>query len=308
MTVEGRDYASASSSPRDLPVARPVATWRPLAVPGLIFAALLALLYCNPVAYLVQQWWTDGNYSHGFLVPIVSGYLLWQRRKALATAPVREHWIGWPVLLLGVFCLLLGDVGAENFLLRSSLIIIVAGLVLIHVGTTAFRLVAFPLAYLFFMIPLPATVFYKLALPLQRLAALNSAWMLDVLGVPVLLDGNVIHLSSVTLGIAEACSGIRLLITLLALAVAWAYLTLPSLTAMVVFVASSVPITIVANAARVAITGLLAQSFGAQYAEGFFHTFSGWLVFVAAFCALMACARLLARVQPRRPALAVSAS
>jgi exosortase len=201
------------------------------------------------------------------------------------------------VLVFGLACLIVGDVAAENFLQRFSMIVVVAGLVLIHLGTAAFQLVAFPLAYLLFMIPLPATLFYKIAFPLQMLAAVNSAAVLDMLGIPVLLDGNVIHLSRVTLGVAEACSGIRSLISLLALAVAWAYLTLPSVLTMSILVAAAIPITIAANAARIVATGLIGQSFGMQYAQGFFHSFSGWLIFVVAFVCLLAVHSLI-RVAP----------
>jgi exosortase len=279
MTTEVRSY----------PAALPLVPhrWRHLALPAAVFAALLALLYGNVLGHLVRQWWTDDNYSHGFIVPLFSGYLVWQRRAALAAVPLRGHWLGWPLLVAGLGAFILGDLAAENFLQRSSLIVIVAALVLVHAGMPAFRLVAFPLAYLVFMIPLPATVFYKIAFPLQTLAANNSAWALEMLGVPVLLDGNVIHLSRVTLGVAEACSGIRSLISLLALAVAWAYVTMP-LAAMAILVAAAVPITIAANAARIVVTGLIGQAFGMQYAQGFFHSFSGWLIFVVAFLCLLA--------------------
>ena len=139
------------------------------------------------------------------------------------------------------------------------------------------------------MVPLPTILFNAVAFPLQGLAAQNATWMLDLLGVPVLRDGNVIHLSHISLGVAEACSGIRSLISLLALAVAWAYLTLPGLWSMLVLVASAVPITIVANAGRVVLTGLIGQWFGVEYAQGFFHTFSGWVIFLLAFSASLGC-------------------
>ena len=287
MATDIGKYAPAPLSETE-PLPGFAGTWRGLAVPGLLFAGLLTLLYWTVAVSLVQQWWTDDNYSHGFLVPLFSGYLVWQRRGELSATRVRGHWSGWPVLVFGVVCLIVGDVAAENFLQRSSLILIIAGLVLVHLGTAAFRLVAFPLAYLLFMIPLPATIFYKLAFPLQMVAATNSAAVLDMLGVPVLLDGNVLHLSRVTLGVAEACSGIRSLISLLALAVAWAYLTLPGLLGMAILVAAAIPITIAANAARIVATGLIGQTFGMQYAQGFFHTFSGWLIFVVAFACLLA--------------------
>lgn len=253
----------------------------------LIFLAILGVLYGPILRGLVWQWWDDANYSHGFVVPLFSGFLVWQRRKELGALTPRGSWLGLPVLLAGVGALLLGSVGAENFLMRSSLIAILAGLVLFHLGPQILRVLAFPLAFLFFMVPLPATVFYAAAFPLQNLAAQNAVWTLDLVGVPVLRDGNVIHLSYITLGVTEACSGIRSLISLLALAVAWAYLTLPGVWGMTGLVLSAVPIAVVANAGRVVTTGLLGQWFGVEYAQGFFHTFSGWLIFLFAFVCLL---------------------
>ncbi len=269
---------------------------------GLVVLVILGLLvgiYGGILRDLAWQWWDDPNYTHGFLVPIFSGFLVWQRRKQLAALPPRGSWIGLPVLLAGVGALLLGDLAAENFLMRSSLIVVLAGLVLFHLGRDSFRVLAFPLLFLFFMVPLPATLFYAMAFPLQSLAARNAAWTLDMLGVPVLLDGNIIHLTKQSLGVAEACSGIRSLISLFSVAVAWAALTLPGVWSMAVFVVAVIPITILANAGRVVITGLIGQWFGVDYAQGFFHTFSSWLVFVFAFVCLLATHALIRLVQSR---------
>jgi exosortase len=265
-----------------------------------IFVALLAALYSGILRDLAWQWWDDSNYTHGFLVPIFSGVLVWQRRKQLTALPAEGSWIGLFVLLLGIGILLLGDIGSENFLMRSSLIVILVGLVLFLLGSRVLRVVAFPLLFLIFMVPLPSTVFYAVALPLQTLAARNAAWTLDALGVPVLLDGNVIHLSKQSLGVAEACSGIRSLISLLSVSVGWAVLTLSGFWAVAIFVAAVVPITIVANAGRVVVTGLIGQWFGVGYAQGFFHTFSSWLVFVFAFLCLLGVHSTIRLVQARR--------
>lgn len=252
-----------------------------------VFALILAALYSQIVPALVVQWWDDANYSHGFLVPLFSGFLLWRQREQLRALAPPGSTLGLPVLLGGIGLRVLGDLGAENFLMRSSLIVILAGLVLFHLGPRVFRIVIFPVAFLFFMIPLPAVVFYAITFPLQQLAAEQAAWVLDVLGVPVLLDGNVIHLSQISLGVTEACSGIRSLISLLAAAVAGAYLLIPSGWAMAVFVASAVPITILANAGRVVSTGLIGQWFGVEYAAGFFHEVAGLVVYCFAFACLV---------------------
>ena len=250
-------------------------------------SALLGLLYAPILRDLMQDWWDDPNYSHGFLVPLASAFLVWRKREALRAIPWRGSAWGFALLVAGLGLLVLGQVGAEQFLTRCSLILVLAGLVWFHFGGRMLRAVLFPLAFLIVMIPLPSIIFYAVAFPLQSLAARNAAWVLERLSVPVLLDGNVIHLSDISLGVTEACSGIRSLVSLLSLALGWAYLTLKGPGPLTLFVASAVPITILANAGRVVLTGVIGQSFGRAYAEGFFHTFSGWLIFVFAFVCLL---------------------
>lgn len=274
-----------------------------VALAALLLWVLLAGLYPTILRDLVSEWWDDPNYSHGFLVPIFSGVLVWLRRRELAALGSKGNALGFPVVLLGVGALVLGDIGAEFFLMRVSLIVIITGLILFHFGSRVLRALAFPLGFLVFMVPLPAIISNTVTFPLQRVAAENSASVLDLMGVPVFLDGNVIHLSRITLGVTEACSGIRSLISLVALAVAWAHLTLPSSWAFGALVAAAVPITIVTNAGRVVATGLIGQWFGAEYARGMFHTFSGWVLFVFAFAGLFAVhglIRVVARAREQR--------
>ena len=274
------------------------ASWRKVAMAGSMLAAILAALYWPILAGLVTQWWDDANYTHGFLVPVFSGFLVWRERARLTAVVPRGSLPGLAVLIGGIGILILGNIGAENFLMRGSLIIVLSGLVLFHLGTRVLRILFFPLAFLFFMVPLPGVVFYAVTFPLQRLAAEQAAWTLDLLGVPVLLDGNVIHLSQISLGVTEACSGIRSLIALLASAVAWAYLMLPLGLIAVAFVLSAIPITIFANAARVVATGLIGQWLGVEYASGFFHEFAGLAVYTFALACLggaYALARALGR-------------
>lgn len=291
MTLDGQNPAAPEAGAR---------FGLPLGLLLLVLLGLLGGLYAGVLRDLAWQWWDDPNYTHGFMVPLFSGFLVWQRRAKLATLSPDGSWIGLPVLLGGAGALLLGDLAAENFLMRSSLIVVLAGLVLFHGGRAIFRLLAFPLLFLFFMVPLPATLLYAIAAPLQNLAARNAAWALDGLGVPVLLDGNIIHLTRQSLGVAEACSGVRSLISVLSVAVGWAALTLAGFWSKAVFVAAVVPITIVANALRVVATGLIGQWFGVEYAQGFFHTFSSWVVFVVAFGCLLGLHALLQLTLSRR--------
>ncbi len=274
-----------SVSSESAPVPPPA--WGQVLLLSLGLAGILVLLYWPVLRDLSAQWWDDANYNHGFLIPLFSGFLIWRERRLLRAIPPSGSALGLPVLLGGIGLLLLGDIGAENFLTRSSLIVILAGLILFLAGRATFRAVLFPLAYLFFMIPLPGILFYAITFPLQQIAAEQAAWTLELLGVPVLLDGNIIHLSQISLGVTEACSGIRSLISLLAGAAAWAYLMLPVGWSSVLFVLAAIPITILANAARVVATGLIGQWFGVEYASGFFHEFAGWVVYIFAFVCLM---------------------
>jgi exosortase len=258
-----------------------------------LLGGLLLGLYWKILSALLTQWWDDPNYSHGFLVPLFSLYLIWGRRALLARLPRTGSLAGIGVVVGGLALLYLGNLGADNFLMRSSLIVVLGGLILFHLGPAISRAILFPLAFLFFMVPLPGVIFYAITFPLQQLAAQQAAWSLETLGVPVLLDGNIIHLAQLSLGVTEACSGIRSLISLAAGAVAWAYLFIPRGLAMILFVAATLPITIVANAARVVLTGLIGQYIGVEYASGFFHEFAGLGIYVAAFACLLATHSLL---------------
>ena len=274
--------------------------WLLTGVLGGAVVAILVGLYARVLPYWLKDLWNDPNYSHVYIVPIISGFVIWQRRRQLVALPIRGSWGGVVLMLAGVAALIMGDLGAGDFVLRMSLMIIVTGLVLFHFGSAILRALAFPLGFLVFLVPMPLFLFYAMTLRLQNLAAQSGAWTLDLLGVPILLDGNVIHLSRLTLGVTEACSGIRSLITLAALGVAWAHLMLPRFWMQVVLVILVLPITIVANAGRIVVTGLVGRSFGIEYAEGFFHVVSGWLVFAVALLAFLAADRLLRAVSPGR--------
>jgi exosortase len=254
---------------------------------GLSLAALLTALYSKVAWDMVLQWWDDPNYSHGFLVPPFAFYLAWRQRMALRAIRRDGSLLGIPLMLAGAGSLVLGDAAADNFLMRSSLIVVLAGLVLFHLGGQMFRSLLVPFAFLFFMVPLPAVIFNSITFPLQQLAAQQAAWTLDLLGVAVLLDGNIIHLAQFSLGVTEACSGIRSLLSLSAGAVAWGYLFLPTWWGALIMAAATVPITIAANAARIVLTGLIGQQFGVEYASGFFHEFAGVVIYAFAFLCLV---------------------
>lgn len=264
-------------------------------------------LYWDVFATLISDWSTDDNYSHGFFIVPLSLYFLWERRTELRAIDARPSWLGLFVVLFGAFVLLAGLYGADRLLPRASLIIVIAGVVLFVWGWRMLKAVSFPIGFLVLMIPLPAIIFNQIAFPLQLLASQAGEAVLMAAGVPVLREGNVMILPRTTLEVAEACSGIRSLVSLLTLGIVFGYFTDPRNGMRAAIALSAVPIAILANAARVAGTGLAAHYYGEAAAEGFFHTFSGWLVFIVSFLLMFAFARLLGRVTPPLRAGAVPA-
>jgi exosortase len=260
-----------------------------------VLAAVVLWMYGGVVSSLVKQWASDDNYSHGFFVVPLALFFAWERRDALRTAPLRPSVAGLGLLAVSLLILLAGRLGAELFLTRVSLIGVLSGIVLFVWGRDHFRTLLFPLAFLILMIPLPAIIFNQIAFPLQLLASRAGEAVLNVAGIPVLREGNVLQLPTRPLEVAEACSGIRSLVSLLTLAIVLGYFTERRTGRRVLIALSAVPIAILANAARVAGTGLASELVSPAAAEGFFHTFSGWLMFVVAFVGLLGVQRVVSR-------------
>ncbi|MFQ5902022.1 MAG: VPLPA-CTERM-specific exosortase XrtD, partial [Thermodesulfobacteriota bacterium] len=262
----------------------------------LILCLLFGVLYHAILSFLVYDWWTDNNYSHGFIVPLVSAYLIWERKDILTKLKPSPNLLGLFLFLAGIGVLILGHVGAELFLMRFSMLLVISGLVLFLLGTEFLRVLLFPIGFLIYMIPLPQVIFNAIAFPLQLFAAQVATGILQSLGIPVLREGNIIQLAYSTLEVAEACSGIRSLVTLLTLSTVYSYFTQDRLWKHVVLIISAIPIAVIANSTRVTGTGILAHYFGAGVAQGFYHTFSGWLVFMVAFGLLLLVGIFLSRI------------
>lgn len=270
------------------------------AAPFVLLAGSFWLLYGAVVRHLVHDWIRDENYSHGFLILPLALYFVWERRRRLAALRTEPDNLGLVIVLGSLAVLLAGTLGAELFLTRVSLIGLTAGSIVFLLGWQALRVLAFPVALLLLMIPIPALIFNQIAFPLQLLASQVGETTLRTLGVPVLREGNVIVLANTSLEVAEACSGIRSLISLLTLGIVYGYFSDPRGGVRVAIALSTIPIAIASNGVRVAGTGIAAHYIGPEAAEGFFHTFSGWLMFVAAFVMLFVVVRLIIRCAPRR--------
>jgi len=266
---------------------------------GLLLVALgSGLVYWRVVVKLVSDWYHDDNYSHGFLIVPLAVYFVWERREKLLKIPVAPSTFGLVVVLGSVMVLIAGILGSELFLTRISIMGTIVGVVLYLFGWQHLRALAFPVAFLLLMIPIPAIIFNRIAFPLQLLASQFGESAMGLANVPVLREGNVLILANTTLEVAEACSGIRSLVSLLTLAIVFGYFSDPRGWVRTVLALCSVPVAIVTNGFRVAGTGIAAHQFGAAAAEGFFHEFSGWLVFVAAFVLMLAVQRAIVRLAP----------
>jgi exosortase len=265
-----------------------------------ILAGLTLWLYFSVLTHLVGQWWTDPNFSHGFFVPAFSLYVLWKDREQISTVPVRPSWWGVVIFIIGLAVLVVGKLGAELFLSRTSLLLLLAGAAIFFRGWQFFRAVLFPWAFLLFMVPIPAIIFNQVTFPLQILASKAGAHALPWLGVPVFREGNIINLPAMPLEVAEACSGIRSLLSLATLAIIYGYTMEKKLWIRVLLAVSALPIAVAANSLRIVGTGLLVQYWDPEKAEGFFHAFSGWLIFVVSLGMLFALHQLLRYFSERR--------
>jgi exosortase len=260
---------------------------------GAALLLLIVWLYASILERLFLQWINDPNFSHGIFVPLFALFVLWQDRKKLASIAAVPSWTGLPLVVLSLLMLVLGVMGAEIFSSRVSLLVLLAGLIVLFKGWTLFRAVLFPWAFLFLMIPIPNLILQQVTFPLQLLASKLATGLLELVGVPVLRQGNMIVLAAMPLDVAEACSGIRSLLTLVTLAIIYGYLMETRMWVRVVLVCSAVPIAVAANGFRIFGTGLLVQYWDPEKAEGFFHTFSGWLIFVVALILLFALHRAI---------------
>jgi exosortase len=254
---------------------------------------LVAAAYYQVLGKLVTDWWQIPDFSHGFLVPFFAGYLVWEKRRVLLGTKIAPAWSGIGVMALGLMVLLLGVYGSELFLSRISLLILLAGLVLCFGGWQLLRELRFALLVLVLAIPLPAILFNQITFPLQILASKLASALLPLFGVPVLREGNIIKLPVMDLEVAEACSGIRSLMSLFTLAVFYGYFMEKSRWRQVVVVLASIPIAIAANAVRILGAGLCVQYWNPEMAQGFLHEFSGWVIFLVSLACLYVVHRAL---------------
>lgn len=262
---------------RDRAISWPAMAW---------FGILLIAVYFPILRKLVEQWSTDDDVSHGFFVPVVAGYIAWQRREKLLSIEWKPAWWGIGLLAWAALQAYLGMLGAELFLQRTAFLFSIVAVLLVMGGTRLVRELAFPLLLLPFMIPLPTVVYNQITFPLQLFASSVAERSLEVLNIPVLRDGNILELASQKLSVAEACSGIRSLLSLSFLSLVYAYFFDRKVWMRWVLLIATIPIAIIANSARVTLTGVFSE-IDPSLAEGFFHEAEGWVIFVVALVILV---------------------
>jgi exosortase len=263
---------------------------------GLCTAAL-AVLYYPILRGLVDDWINLPDDSLGFLAPLISAHLIWKQSAKLERLPLSPGNMGILLVILGLFLLILGNLAAEHFTARISLIFVLAGMTWYLLGLPHLRPVFLAIAYLVFMIPLPSILFDNITFPLQLLASKLAVGSLQLLGIPVLREGNVIHLAGNSLEVAEACSGLKSLSSLLALGIIFAYFSQRLFWKRALLVLACVPIAVIVNALRVSVTGALTHYHGMAAASGFFHSFTGYVLFMAAFSMMVLVGLVLSRVK-----------
>jgi len=266
-----------------------------LIVWAFLLLTVLGIVYWPILVRMVAHWGLDDNYSHGFLVPFIAGYLAYMRRDELMKAEVRPANPGLALVGFGLAMVLLGWIATELFTMRASFVVVIAGIVLYILGWEIFKILLVPLCYLLLMVPIPAVIYDSAAFPLKLFVTNISVMSMKAIGIVVWREGNILMFPNITLEVADACSGLRSIMSLLALGAAYAFVLHSKTRDRVILILSTLPIAVFTNCLRVIATGVLAQYFGSAAAEGFFHEFAGLFVFGAAVVMFVALGSSLKR-------------
>jgi exosortase len=288
----------AKEADLELPPVRQSSTVRRDWLPYAVIALMVGVLYYRVAIKLIYDWSTLPDYSQGFLVPFFAAFLIWDKRKVLGETPIKQSWSGIALIVFSIAVLILGVYGVELFTARISFVMLLAGLIWTFFGSAMLRALQFPLLVLILAIPFPAIVFNQITFPLQLLASRIASDILPFLRVPTLNEGNIIKLPVMDLEVAEACSGIRSLMSLFTLAVFYGYFLERTTKRRILLALASIPIAVAANVFRIVGTGLCVQYWDPDKALGFFHEFSGWVMFVVSLACLYLVHRAMRLISP----------
>lgn len=248
----------------------------------------LISMYWSVVPKLVLKLWNDPNFSHGLLVPFFSFFLIWQRRNRLRLFPDRDNGaVGILLIVLATFIFIAGKAGVENFSIQLSLVIMIAGLFYIVFGKEGFMECMFPIGFLLFMIPIPFLIYDSIAFPMKIISSKLAVHLYSFAGIPVFQEGNILQLADLQLEVIDACSGIRSLMSLLAISLVVANLFQLGYFASGMLSVLVIPLTILVNATRLLMTGVLSLKYGRHFAEGTPHEITGWLMFLLGMIVLV---------------------
>jgi exosortase D (VPLPA-CTERM-specific) len=254
----------------------------PLAWSVLALSALLMLvIFADGIDKLVATWGGREEYSHGYLIPFVVAFLIWQKKDLLQRQPLDGAWAGVGVVVFGLFLFLVGDLSTLYVIVQYSFLVVLYGVALSLLGWKGLRIIWIPLLMLVFMIPLPNFIIQALSGHLQLISSQLGVWVIRGFGISVLLEGNIIDLGSYQLQVVDACSGLRYLFPLMTFGFITAYFYKANLWKRAVIFLSSIPITVLMNSFRIGVIGVSVEYWGKGMAEGFLHDFEGWVVFMA---------------------------
>ncbi|HKJ74969.1 MAG TPA: VPLPA-CTERM-specific exosortase XrtD [Alphaproteobacteria bacterium] len=263
------------------------AGWLMLGLVALAALGLLGIVFDGGIVNLIHRWSSEEQYQHGFLIPLVSAYLLWQRRDAIAHAGVAPSWLGWLLVLAAMLCAILGELSALFLLVQVPIVLALWGLILAAGGKQMLKATFIPILILALAIPLPYFLDAILTWRLQIVSSKLGVWFIRLVDIPVYLEGNVIDLGVYKLQVAEACSGLRYLFPLLSLSFIVAYMFRAPIWQRAIVFLSAIPITIFMNSFRIGVAGVLVNHYGVEAAEGFIHAFEGWIIFMACTAILL---------------------
>jgi exosortase D (VPLPA-CTERM-specific) len=261
-----------------------------------IYLLLLMGMYYSTFSWLVGHEWKKEDYSYGYLIIPIVLYLLWGKKAELCSLYSVPSWSGMVPFSFGICLFWLGELGGEYFTLYISFWLILVGLCWIHLGWEKIKIIGFPLFVTLTMFPLPNFLYTKISVYLQILSSRLGVDMLQLYGMPAYREGNIIDLGFTQLQVVEACSGLRYLIPLIVMGILVAYFFRTALWKRMVLVISTMPLAVFTNSMRVALTGVISEIWGTKAAEGFFHYFSGWLIFIFCLALLLAELWLLTKI------------
>jgi exosortase D (VPLPA-CTERM-specific) len=250
---------------------------------ALVAAIATGTIFYDGIELMVSWWSTREEYSHGFLIPLITVYLIWQRSDKLRNITFEGSWLGVFTVLVGLFLYFLGELSTIYTVVQYGFVVVIYGVIWAYIGTRPFKTIAIPLLLLFFMIPFPSFIYNNLSSQLQLISSEIGVAVIRLFGISVFLEGNVIDLGTYKLQVVEACNGLRYLFPLMTLGLIVAYLYHAALWKRAIIFFSTIPITILMNSFRIGVIGVMVEHWGQSMAEGFLHDFEGWVIFMACF-------------------------